>query len=241
MRPSCPPEKAIRPSFVPSTLVTAPACKTQHHALATDQTECSCEPLIEYQAAADAKHTVTAAIPEHAKQLGLSSSIQPMFKHSITAVHVSLLCAALDTAACLYVHTFALCMHLEHLMPDALQWFQCGHIKHMQPRGNPSQQMVSSRCQTEDPVIKGHYTCQGETAAVPYPDRVVPRSAVHAPAMRLIWAMYSVASLAGVKNGAHRYKGAEVSSKTCEQYSEHMASLHWQGFIMELTDAKMLR
>jgi len=98
-------------------------------------------------------------------------------------------------------------------MPDALQWLQCGHIKHMQPRGNSSQQMVSSGCQTEDPVIKGHYTCQGETAAVPYPDRVVPRSAVYAPAMRLIWAMYSVASLAVVKNGAHRYKGAEVAAK----------------------------
>lgn len=80
-------------------------------------------------------------------------------------------------------------------MPDALQWLQCGHIKHMQPRGNPSQQMLSSRCQTEDPVIKGHYTCHGKTAAVPNPDRVVPRSAVYAPVMQLIWAVYSMASL----------------------------------------------
>ena len=103
-------------------------------------------------------------------------------------------------------------------MPDALQWLESVHIKHMQPRRNPSQQMVSSGCQAEDPVIKGHYTCHGKTAAVPHPDRVVPRSAVYAPVMQLIWAVYSLASLhwQGVKSGAHRCNGAEVSSKTCE-------------------------
>jgi len=49
--------------------------------------------------------------------------------------------------------------------------------------------MLSSGCQTENPVIKRHYTCHGKTAAVPYPDRVVPRSAVNAPVMQLILAV----------------------------------------------------
>ncbi len=78
MRPSCPPEKAIRPSFVPSTLVTAPACRTRQQ----NRQSAGCESLTKYQPAVE--HAVTDAVP------GRASSWACLLQHSPCSSKASL-------------------------------------------------------------------------------------------------------------------------------------------------------